>query len=528
MSFEVKEHDLLGRIGVLETRRGRIETPYMFPVINPSKLIIPPKELKEKFGFNAIITNAYFIKKNFYDIAIKEGVHKLLDFSGIIMTDSGAYQLLMYGDVDITPDEVIYLQEKIGSDIAVILDEPTGSWPDFNEGKRKVDTTIARARESISLRKDETILWVAPVQGGTNLQLLSYSAREMDKLPYHIIAIGSQTPLMMNYRYKEISDIIVTVKKNVSIAKPIHLFGAGHPMVFSLMVALGCDLFDSALYALFAQDDRYITPTGTLKLENLKESICNCPVCRKFSPDELRALPKAERERYLAEHNLYVALYELHNIKQAIYEGRLWEYLNIKMRSHPRLLSAFKNFKNFTESLLTHDPVTKLRAIFYGGPEDVYRPAIVRHRKKMLSYIPSHLPKNLLLIDYYSIIYNNSVNRFIMKLINKNKSLFQKLHIVYASPLFGVIPYELSEIYPLSQHEIPDQVDYEVLKESINFILTYLKQKNYKSIIFYSDYDNPFSESLKLRLRDIFPGISITNSIDELSTYLMNLGVLNE
>ncbi len=62
MSFEIKEKDLLGRIGKLKTKRGTVETPLLFPVINPSIQPIPPQKLKDHFGFQAVITNSYIIK----------------------------------------------------------------------------------------------------------------------------------------------------------------------------------------------------------------------------------------------------------------------------------------------------------------------------------------------------------------------------------------------------------------------------------------------------------------------------------
>ena len=126
MSFEIKEKDLLGRIGKLKTKSGTVETPLLFPVINPSIQLVPPRRLKETFGFEAVITNAYILKKRYDDKPVNEGLHKFLDFDGAVMTDSGAYQILVYGEVDVTQKEIVAYQEGIGSDIATMLDIPTG------------------------------------------------------------------------------------------------------------------------------------------------------------------------------------------------------------------------------------------------------------------------------------------------------------------------------------------------------------------------------------------------------------------
>ncbi|MCJ7762593.1 tRNA-guanine transglycosylase, partial [Candidatus Bathyarchaeota archaeon] len=88
MSFETKEKDLLARIGKLKTKSGTVETPLLFPVINPNIQPVPPRRLKEEFGFEAIITNAYILKKRFQNTPMQQGLHKFLDYDGAVMTDS--------------------------------------------------------------------------------------------------------------------------------------------------------------------------------------------------------------------------------------------------------------------------------------------------------------------------------------------------------------------------------------------------------------------------------------------------------
>ncbi|MDH5783804.1 MAG: tRNA-guanine transglycosylase, partial [Candidatus Bathyarchaeota archaeon] len=107
MSFEIRDRDLLARIGRIKTKSGVFETPALLPVINPAVQPIPPKKMKELFNCEALITNAYIVKKRFADKAVHKGVHKLLDFDGVLMTDSGAYQILVYGDVEVSPQEIL-------------------------------------------------------------------------------------------------------------------------------------------------------------------------------------------------------------------------------------------------------------------------------------------------------------------------------------------------------------------------------------------------------------------------------------
>ena len=250
MSFEIKEKDLLGRIGKLKTKSGSVETPLLYPVVNPSIQLVTPRKLKETFGFDAIITNSYILKKRFGDKVINEGLHKFLDYDGAIMTDSGAYQILVYGEVEVTQPEIVAYQENISVDIGTMLDIPTGWKITKEQAQTTVAETLRRAKAFFDTKTRDDILWVGPVQGGRHLDLVASSAVEMGKLPFKIHALGSPTEVMENYRYDVLAEMILTAKKGLPIDRPLHLFGAGHPSMFSLAVALGCDLFDSAAYAL--------------------------------------------------------------------------------------------------------------------------------------------------------------------------------------------------------------------------------------------------------------------------------------
>jgi 7-cyano-7-deazaguanine tRNA-ribosyltransferase len=153
MSFEIKDKDLLARIGRLKTKSGTVETPLLFPVINPNIQLIPPKKLREEFGFEAVITNAYILRKRFQNKPIEQGLHKFLGFDGVVMTDSGAYQILVYGGVEVSQEEIVEYQERIGSDIATILDIPTGWKVTKNHAAETVEETLRHSLGRSSPRR---------------------------------------------------------------------------------------------------------------------------------------------------------------------------------------------------------------------------------------------------------------------------------------------------------------------------------------------------------------------------------------
>ncbi|MCJ7423395.1 tRNA-guanine transglycosylase, partial [Candidatus Bathyarchaeota archaeon] len=224
MYFETKEKDLLARIGRLRTRRATVETPLLFPVINPIIQLILPQRIRDEFGFEVLITNAYILKKRFQN-QLLEDLHKFLDFDGAVMTDSGAYQILVYGNIEITPEEIVQFQEQIDADIATILDIPTGWKVTEKHAQATVKETLNRAKQLFKQKTRDDILWVGPVQGGKYLDLVAYSARETAKLPFQIHALGSPTEVMERYRFDVLVDMILTAKMNLPIDRPLHLFG---------------------------------------------------------------------------------------------------------------------------------------------------------------------------------------------------------------------------------------------------------------------------------------------------------------
>ena len=108
MQFEIVAKDVMGRIGRLTTPSGTIETPTVLPVINPNIQIIKPSEMR-RYGAEAIITNSYIIYRNegLRNRAISEGLHVMLGWDGVVMTDSGAFQLSEFGDIEIGNEEII-------------------------------------------------------------------------------------------------------------------------------------------------------------------------------------------------------------------------------------------------------------------------------------------------------------------------------------------------------------------------------------------------------------------------------------
>ena len=477
--FDIKAKDNMGRVGVLKTKHGDVKTPALMPVIHPRKQAIDVG----KYGADIVITNAYLIYKDdeLKQKAVDEGLHKLINFDGPVMTDSGSFQLSVYGDVEITNKEVIEFQELIKTDIGTSLDIPTAPYVDRQKAENDLEITLKRAREAVEYKKEQNMemLLNSVVQGSTFLDLRRKCAGELSKLDADLYPIGAVVPLMESYHYKDLVDVVMNSMKNLADDRPRHLMGAGHPMIFALCVAMGCDLFDSAAYILYAEDDRLLSTRGTFKLENLTEMPCSCEVCSKYTPDDLRSMPKEKRRDLIAQHNLHVSFAELRLIRQAIYDGNLMELVEERCRAHPALLEAVRHLGNYSSEMEKYDPRSKKSAFFYTGSESLCRSEVLRHMQKLRS-----MPKKRDLIILpptrkpYSKFISGKLGEFYIY-GDENEIDLDDVDFMVLDIPFGLVPLQIDELYPLSQNDAPkirDVDGIEFVEDFINEFVEYYDQ----------------------------------------------------
>jgi len=459
MKFEIKDRDAAGRICKYTTKHGIVTTPNLMPVINPNKMIISPKEMKKLFGTEIVITNAYIIKKEkqLREKALLEGVHNLIDFNGPIMTDSGTFQSYVYGNIKLDPVEIVKFQRDIGSDIGTILDvfgTPDQTKKEIEEGMQE---TIKRAKLSVKVKGDMAL--ACTIQGSVFSDLREICAKQISSIDADFYPIGGVVPLMESQRYTDLVKSIIYSKKGLNPSKPVHLFGAGHPIIFPLAVALGCDFFDSSAYIKYAKDERIIFPWGTEKLQDLEEIPCNCPVCSKYSASELKKLEKKQRTLEIAKHNLYISYTEIKKIKNAIRNGNLWELVERKASYNPYLLEAMNELKkdNNKRWLEQFEPISKNKALFYTGNQTIHRPIVYRlHNRLIERYQPMF--KSSIVFPEGNKPYSSFYKEEISKITNK-----KNVNIIIKSNI-GPSPIELDEMYPFAQSVFPKSIDEETEK----------------------------------------------------------------
>ncbi len=507
--FEISQTDLLGKIGQFTTLQNRkIRTPNLFPVVDPRRQEISPAEMYKEFKVEGIITSAYLSKKRgIIEQAIEAGgIHRWLDFPSVIMMDSGAYQLMAYGDVDIGEEETVQIQESLSPDIGVPLDMPILPTTRKEEVATRIEVTIERICRLSSIANREDMIWTLPIQGGRYVDLMqSYldTVKSKDCFGfYQFYALGSVVPIMISYDYETLVSMMEIARKNIPNTYPLHLFGAGHPMMFALATAMGYDTFDSAAYILMAKDGRYLTTKGTYAIKELEDFPCYCKQCVGLTPKEVRKLTKTEQIEFLAKHNLYVSMGEISTIRQAIREGRLWDLVRDRARAHPKLFDGVQKLissKHLMKELQQGTPITKASSLSIFDKQDAHRPELsidflnlARKEKQQAKII---------------ILGNNASTYHLVQAYIKKTRIEEDLYVFH--PIVGLIPLELADAYPVNQIVFTKTAAKDTWCLRLNEALEFLR--HYEAIKFEKGGDSEWGELVVRRLKESL-GSRITNN----------------
>ncbi len=453
--FELVDRDGLARRGRLETPHGTVETPALLPVVHPdpSRQTVPPKELRETFGFGALITSSYILRRQpaLAERAKQEGLHRYLGFTGAVMTDSGAFQQHAYGEVEVTPEEILAFQGAIGSDIATVLDEfvePEAGWELARSG---VETTIERSGRAREQRG--SALLAVPVQGGLFPDLRARSAQAASQLG-DVLAVGGIVPLMETYRFADLARVLSFTRPHLAPERPVHLFGMGHPMVFALGALFGGDLFDSSSYHKFAKRGTLLFPEGSVVLEDLQEEVCGCALCARTPITQLKDLPTAEREAHVARHNLLQCSLEIARVRQAIREGEIWELAERRSTGHPALAAALNEARRHPEVFLPSEPPSR-RSFRVVMPESLERPSVARLRDRLQTWRAERTASGVVGVTERRPLSPSSLRN--APALAPGPTEGDGMWDV-ATPL-GPVPLELTEIYPVGPFVGPQEFE---------------------------------------------------------------------
>jgi queuine tRNA-ribosyltransferase len=367
MQYQVQQSDWhsKGRTGLLTTGHAEIKTPAFMPVgsLGPVKGLEP--EDLQSLGFRLILNNAYhlYLRPGHKIVADMGGLHAFTGWPGAILTDSGGFQIFslaklcevtdegvtFQSHIDgsthfITPEKAIEIEEALGADIIMVLDQckalPAGR-EIIRESVRRTQLWAERCQAS-RRRTDQALFGI--VQGGLEADLRVASARELVRLGFDGYAIGG---LSVGEDKSDMYAMLDVTVPELPERKPRYLMGVGHPEDLLEGVARGIDLFDCVVPSRHGRTGSLFTTTGRVVIKQAQyaederpiDPDCACPVCRRYSRAYLHHLFMVKEmlgARLNTIHNLWYFSELMRRIREALVEGTFPEFRESFYRNHGR------------------------------------------------------------------------------------------------------------------------------------------------------------------------------------------------
>jgi queuine tRNA-ribosyltransferase len=357
--FEVTHLDgeTMARAARLTTRAGDVLTPAFMPVGTQATVkAITRRELLE-LGAQIILANAYhlYLRPGVAVVAEAGGLHGFMNWSRPILTDSGGYQIFSLEtmrrvtDEGVTfrshldgsehffsPERAIEVQQGLGADIIMALDEPVGYPADrqaTEEATERSDAWAARCLTAFRPETGQALFGI--VQGGMHADLRARSAERIAALGFPGFAIGGLSVGEPKELTAEMLDCCLAV---VPGKAPRYLMGVGTPPDILRAVAAGVDLFDCVLPTRLGRNGAAFTSQGRLNLKNAQyerdfsplDPQCDCATCREHTLAYIRHLYKAGEilaARLVTYHNLHFYFGLMAGARLAIAEDRFGAFL---------------------------------------------------------------------------------------------------------------------------------------------------------------------------------------------------------
>ena len=344
-------------MGKLVANHGMVPTPAFLPVASQGTVkTLAPEELND-IGITIILSNTYhlYLRPGIDVIKKLGGLHRYMGWDGPILTDSGGYQVFSLArlckvtddgvtfrsHIDgsehrLTPEMVIELQQKLGADIIMTLDECPAIDAGMAKVREAVDRTSRWAERCKRHHQSSDQLLFGIVQGGTSPQLRQQSAKAITSLDFPGYAIGG---LSLGEAKELTWSMVDETMPFLPMDRPRYLMGVGSPEDIIEGVSRGIDLFDSALPTRVARNGALFTLPGRVNIqkavyktkERPVDADCDCYTCRTFSAAYLHHLFKCEEllaYRLATIHNLRFISRLMHKIHTAIQQGTFVAFKN--------------------------------------------------------------------------------------------------------------------------------------------------------------------------------------------------------
>ena len=357
IKYTLEAKDGNARAGVIETPHVKIETPVFMPVGTQATVKAMTKEELETIHSQIILGNTYHLYLRPGDDLVNdfEGLHKFMNWDKQILTDSGGFQVFSLGELRkikeegvhfrshlngskhfLSPEKSIEIQNNLGSDIMMVLDECPPGMSSREYLIPSIERTTRWAKRCIDANKNKDRQGLfAIVQGGIYEDLRDKSFAELlqyddDFSGYAVGGLAVGEPREDMYRILHYST------PKLPENKPRYLMGVGEPLDMLEAVESGIDMMDCVHPTRIGRHGTVFTKYGRLVIKNqsyyrddrpLDE--CDCYVCKNYTRAYIRHLFKAEEilgQRLATYHNLYFLIKLMDNARRAIKEGKFKEY----------------------------------------------------------------------------------------------------------------------------------------------------------------------------------------------------------
>ncbi len=352
--FDLHTTDLFARRTTFHTPHGPIEMPAFAPVGTLANVkTLEPRDLTEA-GVQLVLSNTYhlYLRPGHELVQRLGGLHQFMQWHGPMLTDSGGYQVFSLAhqrklDDDgvtfrshidgslhrFTPQRVMEIEQALGADIAMVLDEcPEPTNFEYNVNALARTHRWAEQCKITHNRPDQALFGI--VQGGIFPELRAKSAEFLSTLDFPGYAVGG---LAVGETKEQMYSTLDATCSLLPHEKPRYLMGVGAPEDIIEAVARGIDMFDCVLPTRLARNAGLLTPDGRINLRNAQfaddpnpvQEDCSCYTCRTYTRAYLRHLYRAGELNALrlgTIHNIQFMLDLMRQIRQAISDGRFQDF----------------------------------------------------------------------------------------------------------------------------------------------------------------------------------------------------------
>ncbi len=370
--FAIQAKSGNARAATFETAHGVVQTPVFMPVGTHATVKGTLPETLHQLGAQVVLANTYHLslRPGADLVAEAGGLHKFMNWDGPILTDSGGFQVFSLADtlkldgdgltfrsiyggdrVRWTPESNMEIQELLGADIAMQLDQCT-PYPATREFVREaVDRSAAWAKRCLVAHKRADQALFGIVQGGMELDLRFDSVhrlveigaankasggRDFDGFGIGGYSVGEEHDVM----FETLGEVARELPEN----KPRYLMGVGNPTTLVRAVREGVDMFDCVLPTRTARMGTAFSSTGRMNMRNAKftrdftplDHNCDCPTCRQYTRAYIRHLVKSNEmlaSILLSQHNLYFLLNLMRKAREAVLADAYEEFYQEWMSS---------------------------------------------------------------------------------------------------------------------------------------------------------------------------------------------------